>query len=172
MLPLLLATNGVLVSAITALFSGGHFYQFLLSYRSLPQKLLNVLLMGGISLGLIKYMLAPHWVLNGREYHSLHIFYTVLAGIAGGLLFHEAGRFYSYCRGQYHAYFRLFYDKEFFVCKVLRIVFRTVYLLVPPVLAALFFLKAFHYAGLYGIMLALVAMLSNLTTRFGHTFRT
>jgi Na+/H+-translocating membrane pyrophosphatase len=171
MLPLLLVVNGVIVSSITALLSGGHYYHFLLSYRSLPQKLLNALLMGGLSLGLTKYMLASHWVLNGREYHSLHVFYTVLAGIAGGLLFHEVGRFYSYCRKQYHTYFRLFYAKEFLACKILRIVFRTVYMLVPPTAAALFFLIAFDYAGLYGIMLALVAMLSNLTTRFGQAFQ-
>jgi Na+/H+-translocating membrane pyrophosphatase len=58
------------------------------------------------------------------------------------------------------------------VCKILRLTVRTVYLVLPPTIAALFFLEAFHYAGLYGIMLALVAMLSNLTTRFGETFRT
>jgi Na+/H+-translocating membrane pyrophosphatase len=45
-------------------------------------------------------------------------------------------------------------------------------MVLPPVIAAGFFLEAFEYAGLYGIMLALVAMLSNLTTRFGETFRT
>jgi K(+)-stimulated pyrophosphate-energized sodium pump len=138
----------------------------------MPQKLLNALLMGGITLGAIKCMLANHWVLGGREYHALHVFYTVLAGIAGGLVFHEAGRFYSYCRVQYHAYFRLFSTKEWLVCKVLRLVVRTVYMVLPPVIAALFFLVAFQYAGLYGIMLSLVAMLSNLTTRFGETFRT
>jgi Na+/H+-translocating membrane pyrophosphatase len=172
MLPVVLAVNGVIVSSITALLTGSHFEHIVLSYRSVPQKLLNALLMGGITLGAIKCMLANHWVLGGREYHALHVFYTVLAGIAGGLVFHEAGRFYSYCRVQYHAYFRLFSTKEWLVCKVLRLVVRTVYMVLPPVIAALFFLVAFQYAGLYGIMLSLVAMLSNLTTRFGETFRT
>jgi hypothetical protein len=172
MLPPLLAVNGVIVSSITALLTGSHSDHSGLSYRSLPQKLLNVLLMGSITLGAIQYMLADHWVLGGREYQSLHVFYTVLAGVAGGLVFHEADRFYSYCRGQYHAYFRLFRTKEWLVCKVLRLTVRTVYMVLPPVIAALFFLKAFEYAGLYGIMLALVALLSNLTTRFGETFRT
>jgi|GEM_PF-2395527 len=172
MLPPLLAVNGVIVSSITALLTGSHSGRPGLSYRSLPQKLLNVLLMGGITLGATKYMLASHWVLGGREYQALHVFYTVLAGIAGGLVFHEAGRLYSYCRDQYHAYFRLFGTKEWLGCKLLRLTIRTVYLVLPPVIAAGFFLKAFEYAGLYGIMLALVAMLSNLTTRFGETFRT
>ncbi len=172
MLPVLLAVNGVIVSSITALLTGSHSDHSGLSYRSLPQKLLNVLLMGSITLGAIQYMLADHWVLGGREYQSLHVFYTVLAGVAGGLVFHEADRFYSYCRGQYHAYFRLFRTKEWLVCKVLRLTVRTVYMVLPPVIAALFFLKAFEYTGLYGIMLALVALLSNLTTRFGETFRT
>ncbi len=172
MLPLLLAVNGVLISSITALLSGSQFYQFLLSYRSLPQKLLNALLMSGFSLILIKYMLASHWVLNGREYSALHIFYTVLAGIVCGVVFHETGRFYSYCRWQYHAYFRLFYSRELLFFKIMRLAFRTLYLLVPPALAALFLIIAFKYAGLYGIMLAFVAMLSNLTTRFGQAFRT
>lgn len=172
MLPVLLAVNGVIVSSITALLTGSHFNHLGLSYRSLPQKLLNILLMGGITLGAIQFMLADHWVLGGREYHALHVFYTVLVGVAGGLVFHEAGRFYSYCRAQYHAYFRLFCTKEWLVCKILRLTVRAVYLVLPPAIAALFFLEAFHYAGLYGIMLALVAMLSNLTTRFGETFRT
>jgi Na+/H+-translocating membrane pyrophosphatase len=165
LLPVALTLSGICLSALTSiLFRVRYWAQISRLYTT--EKLLNALLMIAAAYFLVDFFLPYTWVMNGKEHRAIEMFYAVQAGIIGGLLLNKAIILYRLCRCKYYEYLSNTEKEESWLYIGLRFVFRSFCLVVPIMIVAGFFLFAYQYVGLYGIMLAMLAMLSNLTTHF------
>ncbi len=164
-LPLVLALSGVMVSAVSVFLLN-------LKQKSLETglgfavKLTNALLLILVAYVVLRFLLPETWMIWGREYKMVHVFYAVQTGIIASLLFHEMAGLYSYCRLKYHAYNARIPAGEHFIFTSMRTVFRSICVIVPLVIAAWLSWEAYQFVGLYGLVLTTVAMLSNMTTHF------
>jgi K(+)-stimulated pyrophosphate-energized sodium pump len=164
LLPLVLAISGVGVSSVFAsMASVFNWKQNPISY--LTEKLASALLMILIAFGITQYLLPASWVCNGIEYTSMQVFYSVQAGVIGGLLTNKVIQIY---KTVHRKYFNYLAEKSFRVSlmdSAFHFLLNTVSTLLPVVLIVLSILFSYELVGLYGIVIAMVAMLANLSTK-------
>ena len=160
LLPLILAGAGIITSIIGTFLvkvkEGGD-----------PQKALNrgefisAALMIGFTIFAVNYFLPESWTFNGETYKAMGVIYAVVAGLAAGLLIGMITEYYTGTGTK----------------PVLSIVKQSVTgsatniiaglgvgmmsTAIPIIILAAAIILAHHFAGLYGIAIAAVGMLSN-----------
>ena len=161
LLPLLLAGVGILTSVLGTFFvkvkDGGN-----------PQKALNTgeilsgVLMLGATFFIVKAMLPAAWLgTNGFEYTSMGVFIAVIIGLAAGF---GIGFITEYYTGTGTKPVKEIVDNSVTGAATNIIAGLSVGMkstVVPIVILAAAIIGAYHFAGLYGIAIAAVGMLSN-----------
>jgi K(+)-stimulated pyrophosphate-energized sodium pump len=161
LLPLVLAGVGIITSIIGTFFvrvkEGGN-----------PQKALNTgeLLSSVIMLVatwfIVKWLMPDSWILNGSTYTSTGIFIAVIIGLLAGLGIGMVTEFYT---GTGTKPVKSIVDQSLTgsatnIIAGLGVGMQST--AIPVLIIAASIIGAFHFAGLYGIAIAAVGMLSNL----------
>ena len=160
LLPLVLASVGIITSIIGTFFvrvkEGGN-----------PQKALNTgeFVSAGLMLAatwaLATWMLPETWTFDGKEYSSFGVFVAVICGLAAGLLIGIITEFYT-GTGTKPV---LSIVKQSLTGSATNIIsglgVGMISTALPIIVLAAAILGAYHFAGLYGIAIAAVGMLSN-----------
>ncbi|PWN05390.1 sodium-translocating pyrophosphatase [Rhodohalobacter mucosus] len=160
LLPLVLAGVGIVTSIIGTYFvrvrEGGN-----------PQKALNIgeftaaIIMLGASYLIINWMLPSTWELNGFEYTSMGVFWATIFGLAAGLLIGLITEHYTGTNTK--PVWSIV--KQSVTGSATNIIAGVgvgmISTAIPIVIIAVAILGAYHFAGLYGIAIAAVGMLSN-----------
>jgi hypothetical protein len=131
----------------------------------LTEKMVSALLMIIAAFTITQYLLPTFWVCNGTEYTSMQVFYAAQAGIIGGLLTNKVAKGYNAIHRKYFSYLA---KKSFRVSamdSVFHFIINTFSALLPVVLIMLSILFSYELVGLYGIVIALIAMLANVSTQ-------
>ena len=160
LLPLVLASVGIITSTIGTFFvkvkEGGD-----------PQKALNMGefiaagLMIAITFFVVKFMLPATWTFGGVSYNSLGVFWAVLIGLASGLLIGIVTEFYT---GTGTKPVQSIVDQSVTGGATNIIAGLGVGMMstaIPTIILAGAIMGAHYFAGLYGIAIAAVGMLSN-----------
>ena len=160
LLPLLLAGVGIITSIIGTFFvkvkEGGD-----------PQKALNrgeflsAILMLAATYGIVTWMLPATWNYNGVDYSAMGVFWAVIFGLASGLLIGIVTEFYT---GTGTKPVKSIVDQSLTgsatnIIAGLGVGMQST--AIPIVILAAAIIGAHHFAGLYGIAIAAVGMLSN-----------
>ncbi|WP_235297509.1 sodium-translocating pyrophosphatase [Portibacter marinus] len=160
LLPLLLACLGIITSIIGTFFvkvkEGGN-----------PQTALNIgeylsfaLMLAG-TFALCKWILPSGWNIGGIEYTNMGVFYAVLFGLAAGLLIGIVTEFYT-GTGTRPV---MSIVKQSLTGSATNIIaglgVGMMSTMFPILILAVAIIGAHHFAGLYGIAIAAVGMLSN-----------
>jgi len=159
-LPLLLAGVGIVTSIIgtfcVKVKEGGD-----------PQKALNMgefvaaALMLAATFGIVKWLLPATWTFNGIDYTSLGVFWAVLFGLAAGLLIGIVTEHYT---GTGTKPVRSIVNQSVTGAATNIIAGLGVGMMstaIPIIILAAAIIGAHHFAGLFGIAIAAVGMLSN-----------
>ncbi len=160
LLPLILASVGIITSIIGTFFvkvgEGGD-----------PQKALNrgefisAFLMLAATFIIVKGMLPAEWSMGGISYNSLGVFFAVLFGLAAGLLIGIVTEHYT---GTGTKPVQSIVDQSLTGAATNIIAGLGVGMIstaIPIIILAIAIIAAHHFAGLYGIAIAAVGMLSN-----------
>ncbi len=160
LLPLVLAGVGIITSIIGTFFvkvkEGGD-----------PQKALNTgeFISAGLMLAatfaIVKWMLPEAWTFNGVDYSSMGVFWAVLFGLASGLLIGIVTEFYT---GTGTKPVKSIVDQSLTGAATNIIAGLGVGMqstAIPILILGAAIIGAHHFAGLYGIAIAAVGMLSN-----------
>ncbi len=160
LLPLLLAALGILTSIIGTFFvkvkEGGD-----------PQKALNIgefisagLMIAG-TLGLCLWILPESWSIGGKEFTAWGVFFAVIFGLAAGLLIGMVTEFYTGTgtRPVKSIVKQSLTGSATNIIAGLGVGMQST--AIPIIILAAAILGAHHFAGLYGIAIAAVGMLSN-----------
>ncbi len=161
LLPLVLAATGIITSIIGSFFvkvkEGGD-----------PHKALNLgeYLAAGLMLGLtfliVKWMLPGSWtVATGETYTSMGVFFAILCGLFSGL---AIGKITEYYTGTGTPPVKSIVDQSLTgsatnIIAGLGVGMQST--AIPTIILAAAIIGAHHFAGLYGIAIAAVGMLSN-----------
>ncbi len=160
LLPLVLAAVGILTSIIGTFFvkvkEGGN-----------PHTALNIgeLLSAGLMLVatflIVNWMLPGEWMAGGREYSSMGVFWAILFGLASGL---GIGKITEYYTGTGTKPVKSIVDQSLTgsatnIIAGLGVGMQST--AIPTLILAAAIIGAHHFAGLYGIAIAAVGMLSN-----------
>jgi K(+)-stimulated pyrophosphate-energized sodium pump len=159
-LPLVLAGVGIITSIIGTLFvkvkEGGN-----------PQKALNngefisAAIMLVATFFIVQWVMPESWTFGGIEYHSTGVFWAVILGLAAGLLIGIITEFYT---GTGTKPVKGIVDQSITgsatnIIAGLGVGMQSTF--VPILILAIAIIAAHHFAGLYGIAIAAVGMLSN-----------
>ncbi|MCL4107219.1 UNVERIFIED_CONTAM: hypothetical protein GTU68_033034 [Idotea baltica] len=159
-IPLLLACLGIVTSIIGTFFvkvkEGGN-----------PQTALNIgeylsfaLMLAG-TFAICKWILPASWTIGGTEFTNMGVFYAVLFGLAAGLLIGIVTEFYT-GTGTKPV---LSIVKQSLTGAATNIIaglgVGMMSTMFPIIILAIAIIGAHHFAGLYGIAIAAVGMLSN-----------
>ncbi len=159
-LPMVLAGVGIVTSIVGTFFvkvkEGGD-----------PQKALNLgelisaILMLAATFAIVQWMLPESWSLGGKEYSSLGVFYAILFGLAAGLLIGKVTEFYT---GTGTKPVKSIVDQSVTgsatnIIAGLGVGMQST--AIPIIILGAAIIGAHHFAGLYGIAIAAVGMLSN-----------
>ena len=160
LLPMVLASVGIITSIIGTLFvkvkEGGD-----------PQKALNrgefiaAIIMLIATFLIVKGMLPGEWTMNGVTYGSIGVFWAVLFGLAAGLLIGIVTEHYT---GTGTKPVQSIVDQSLTGAATNIIAGLGVGMIstaIPIIILAIAIIGAHHFAGLYGIAIAAVGMLSN-----------
>jgi len=160
LLPLVLAAVGIITSIIGSLFvkvkEGGD-----------PHKALNLgeysaaILMLIVTYFIVQWMLPSTWSVAGQEYTSTGVFIAILCGLASGL---AIGKVTEYYTGTGTKPVQSIVDQSVTgaatnIIAGLGVGMQSTAL--PTIILAATIIAAHHFAGLYGIAIAAVGMLSN-----------
>ncbi len=160
LLPLVLAAVGIITSIIGSLFvkvkEGGD-----------PHKALNLgeysaaILMLILTYFIVQWMLPSSWSVGGIEYGSTGVFFAILAGLASGL---AIGKITEYYTGTGTKPVQSIVDQSVTgsatnIIAGLGVGMQST--AIPIIILAAAIITAHHFAGLYGIAIAAVGMLSN-----------
>ena len=159
-LPLVLASIGIITSIIGTFFvrvkEGGN-----------PQSALNrgeyfsVALMLVATYFIVQYILPPTWTVAGITYSSIGVFWAVIFGLAAGVLIGIITEFYTGTgtRPVKSIVSQSLTGSATNIIAGLGVGMQSTAL--PIIVLAAAILGAYHFAGLYGIAIAAVGMLSN-----------
>jgi K(+)-stimulated pyrophosphate-energized sodium pump len=160
LLPLVLAGTGIVTSIIGTFFvkvrEGGN-----------PQKALNIgefvsaALMLGATFLIVRYMLPATWSFGGETYNSIGVFWAVIFGLVAGLLIGIITEFYT-GTGTKPVKFIVSQSLTGSATNIIAGLGVGMQSTALPILVlAIAIIGAHHFAGLYGIAIAAVGMLSN-----------
>ncbi len=160
LLPLVLAAAGILTSIIGTFLvrvkEGGD-----------PHKALNLgeftsaILMLIATFFLVNYMLPDTWTVGGKEFSSMGVFYAIIMGLVSGLAIGKVTEFYT---GTGTKPVKSIVDQSLTGAATNIIAGLGVGMMstaIPIFILAAAIIGAHHFAGLYGIAIAAVGMLSN-----------
>jgi hypothetical protein len=131
----------------------------------LTEKMVSALFMIIAAFAIIQYLLPSFWVCNGTEYTSMQVFYAAQAGIIGGLLTNKVVKGYNAIHRKYFSYLAKKSFRVSMMDSVFHFTINTFSALLPVVLIMLSILFSYELVGLYGIVIALIAMLANVSTQ-------
>ncbi len=159
MLPLIIAAVGIIVSIVGSFFvkvkEGGN-----------PQHGLNMgefgasFIMAGLSYLIIDYFLPASWTSEGFTYTSLHVFYAVLVGLGAGVLIGIITEYY--CSTDNKPVFEIARQSITGAATNIIAGLGTGMMStgLPILVLSAAIVASYHFAGLYGIAIAALGMLS------------
>ncbi len=160
LLPLVLAAIGIITSIIGTFFvkvkEGGDPHKALTT-----GEYLSAALMLAATYGIIQFMLPATWVAGGTEYTSMGVFWAVLFGLASGL---GIGMITEYYTGTGTKPVMSIVKQSITGSATNIIAGLGVGMMstaIPIIILSIAIIGAHHFAGLYGIAIAAVGMLSN-----------
>jgi Na+/H+-translocating membrane pyrophosphatase len=163
-LPLALTISGVGISSVMATIANiKDWKKDPVAY--LTEKMVTALLMIVAAFVICQYLLPSYWVCNGTEYTSMQVFYAAQAGIIGGLLTNKVVQGYNALHRKYFSYLARKSFRISFMDSVFHFIINTFSMLLPVLLIMLSILFSYELVGLYGIVIALITMLANLSTQ-------
>jgi K(+)-stimulated pyrophosphate-energized sodium pump len=164
LLPLVLAFSGILLSEASGLFIKRVFGKNF-PHPILAEKLASTLLMIIASYLCVQVFLPEVWVFGTQEYESIQVFYAAQTGLICGLLISKLIQVYETLEKIMLEYLYLKAYRLSLIDKVIHNCLRILSSAVPLVLLIAAFLLAYHWVGLYGLCIAVVAMQANLRTQ-------
>jgi len=160
LLPLVLASVGILTSIIGTFFvkvkEGGD------PHKALNMgELVSAVLMIAATFGIVTYMLPAEWTFGGATYNSMGVFWAILIGLGSGL---AIGKVTEYYTGTGSKPVQSIVDQSITGAATNLIAGLGVGMMstaIPILILAGAIMGAHYFAGLYGIAIAAVGMLSN-----------
>ncbi len=164
LLPLALTISGVSISSLAATL--GRFNGWKKDpVAYLSEKMVSAVIMIISAFFITQHLLPSYWVCNGIEYTAMQVFYAAQAGIIGGLLTNKVAQGYKTFHRKYFSYLARKSFRVTMMDSVFHFTISTLSALLPIFLISIPMLFSYQLVGLYGIVIALVAMLANLSTQ-------